>query len=127
MAIMVRAILSGFWGDEDKQVQAVEVGSWVASLSGYTVAEVQRGWDAYQRRGPRSRSSGRLTRPGAVDIIRHMTDGTVSADRGDKAKLSFDERELLETKVLPTARRWLSIPGLSEHGAQTLAFWGEEV
>lgn len=47
------------------------------------------------------------------------------AARGDRRALTFDERELLETKILPTARRWLKIPGLADHGKQTLRFWGE--
>jgi hypothetical protein len=45
--------------------------------------------------------------------------------RGDKRTLSHDQLALLENKILPTARRWLGIPGLAEHGAKTLAFWGE--
>lgn len=46
---------------------------------------------------------------------------------GDRGKLSFDQVQLLNEKVLPTARRWLGIPGLAEHGRQTLAYWGEDV
>ena len=45
--------------------------------------------------------------------------------RGDKNTLSADELALLETKILPTARRWLSIYGLEHHGMQTLDYWGE--
>lgn len=44
---------------------------------------------------------------------------------GDKSTLTRDELELLETKILPTARRWLTIPSLAEHGRQTLDYWGE--
>jgi hypothetical protein len=44
---------------------------------------------------------------------------------GDRTALSYDERMLLETKILPTARRWLDMPGLDTHGMQTLAYWGE--
>ena len=40
--------------------------------------------------------------------------------------LSHDEIHILENKILPTARRWLSIPGLADHGKQTLEFWGEK-
>ena len=51
---------------------------------------------------------------------------TVLPTRGDKNMLTAAELALLETKILPTARRWLSIPGLAEHGRKTLEFWGEE-
>lgn len=45
--------------------------------------------------------------------------------RGDRTALTYDERMLLETKILPTARRWLDMPGLDVHGMQTLTYWGE--
>ncbi len=45
--------------------------------------------------------------------------------RGDRNALSPDERFILEDKVLPTARRWLSMPGLDVHAMQTLDYWGE--
>lgn len=48
--------------------------------------------------------------------------------RGDRASLSLDEQFLLENKILPTARRWcVEKPGLRDHGAQTLTYWGEPV
>lgn len=48
--------------------------------------------------------------------------------RGDRSSLTFDELELLENEILPTARRWVrEIPGLADHGKQTLAYWGEEI
>lgn len=46
---------------------------------------------------------------------------------GDRMLLNFSDRELLETKVLPTARRWLGISGLRDHGEATLKFWGESI
>jgi hypothetical protein len=45
--------------------------------------------------------------------------------RGDRYALSSDERRILEEQVLPTAHRWLSMPGLDAHAVQTLAYWGE--
>lgn len=51
---------------------------------------------------------------------------TTEIRRGDKALLNMDERYMLETKVIPTARRWLGIKGLADHGRQTLEFWGEQ-
>lgn len=47
--------------------------------------------------------------------------------RGDRKTLRADETDLLENKILPTARRWLRIPGLEDHDRQTLMYWGEEI
>ena len=44
----------------------------------------------------------------------------------DRSKLSRDQLFLLNDKILPTARKWLGIPGLKEHGEKTLAHWGEK-
>ena len=44
---------------------------------------------------------------------------------GDRSQLSPDELHILDMRVLPTARRWLGIPGLDRHAMQTLAYWGE--
>lgn len=39
--------------------------------------------------------------------------------------LSSDDRYKVEYNILPTARKWLRThPGLAEHAASTLAFWG---
>jgi hypothetical protein len=47
---------------------------------------------------------------------------------GNRDSLSRDEMDILENKVLPTARRWVrEIPGLAAHGRQTLEYWGEPV
>lgn len=53
------------------------------------------------------------------------SDGNPDAE-GDMSALSGDELRLLETKILPTARRWLGTPGLREHGEKTLAYWWEK-
>jgi hypothetical protein len=46
--------------------------------------------------------------------------------RGDRSKLTGHELHILDTQVLPTARRWLTqFPGLAHHARQTLAYWGE--
>lgn len=45
--------------------------------------------------------------------------------RGDRNGLSFDELRILDEQVLPTARRWLAMPGLDEHAIKTLDYWGE--
>lgn len=43
-----------------------------------------------------------------------------------RTSLSFDERGILETRVIPTARRWLrESPNLAEHAVKTLTHWNE--
>lgn len=45
---------------------------------------------------------------------------------GDRSTLNIDQLQLLEDKVLPTARKWVREGGgLADHGRQTLAYWGE--
>jgi hypothetical protein len=40
--------------------------------------------------------------------------------------LTGAELNILETQVLPTARRWLrEYPGLAEQAVKTLTYWGE--
>lgn len=46
--------------------------------------------------------------------------------KGSRDGLTSSEVYTLETRVLPTARRWLGIPGLRDHAERTLAYWGEE-
>lgn len=50
----------------------------------------------------------------------------IEQSTGNRATLSMDDLRILEDRVLPTARRWLNIYELSEHGAKTLAYWGED-
>lgn len=45
---------------------------------------------------------------------------------GNRVTLTANELDLLETKILPTARRWLGVYSLRQHGIQTLRHWGEE-
>jgi hypothetical protein len=48
--------------------------------------------------------------------------------QGDRAELSGHELQILDEKVIPTARKWLRVyPNLAHHAAQTLAYWGEEL
>ena len=46
--------------------------------------------------------------------------------QGSRVGLSFDQLDLLENKVLPTARKWVREgSAMADHGRQTLAYWGE--
>ena len=95
------------------------LGDWVKQLTGFTQGQIETASQHYLRSQPNRR-------PTPADI-RSRINGTNATDKieGDKSKLSVDQIELLETQILPTARRWLSIPGLADRGKQTLAFWGE--
>jgi hypothetical protein len=48
---------------------------------------------------------------------------------GDRAKLTLDERSILEHKVLPTARHWIGAypkgSSMYDHAEKTLIHWGE--
>lgn len=57
--------------------------------------------------------------------VRGFAGKSDAAERGERASLSRDELYALDERVLPTARRWLGIPGLREHAEKTLAHWGE--
>lgn len=61
----------------------------------------------------------------AVRGFAGKSDAAERGERGERGNLSRDELYTLEARVLPTARRWLGIPGLREHAEKTLAHWGE--
>lgn len=61
-----------------------------------------------------------------IDAASGLRSDQGGRDTGDMDALTHDERLLLEAKVLPAARRFLDIPGLREHGQQTLAYWGQQ-
>ena len=56
-----------------------------------------------------------------------MTDERSIGDiRGDRNTLNGMDRDILESKILSEARRWLRVfPGLRQHAIQTLSYWGE--
>ncbi|MBV7408724.1 hypothetical protein [Maritimibacter sp. DP1N21-5] len=53
--------------------------------------------------------------------------------RGDRSKLTPEERDRLENEIIPNARAWLADkhnPPLSskwESAVRTLRYWGEEI
>lgn len=61
-----------------------------------------------------------------LDMPTGLEAAMIEVSKGERSTLSPDELRLLEERVLPTARRWLGIYGLAEHGAKTLAYWGED-
>lgn len=63
------------------------------------------------------------------DVNRARSGEHITAEKGgDKTALNSVERQALEFKVLPTARRWLRLyPGLRSHAISTLEYWGEDL
>ncbi len=93
-----------------------EAGTWVARV--LDRLEYRMKTRAWPTKGELAEVCAELdTRPAPKGDIR---------DKGDRAGLSRDQLYILDTKVLPTARRWLSIPGLAHHGRKTHDYWGEK-
>lgn len=65
----------------------------------------------------------------AARVLREAGSGSKPGMRkgGDRNALTFDEQQTLQDRILPTAREWLHVPGLRQHGIQTLEFWGESI
>lgn len=95
---------------------------WIKALSCFSQQQISAACDQYIRDEPKRR-------PTPADIRERIMKTRVRPDvgmgRGDKSKLTFDELDLLENQVLPTARRWLHSPELADQGRQTLTYWGE--
>ena len=120
--------------EDDPDLQRQEFNALFAALdryapqSGFVAAFVDRALDAMEfqmtyRSWP---TKGELAKvcEGLSPRVAAVAAGGM--DRGDRTQLTMDERQLLETRVLPTARRWVSgMPGISDHAKNTLAFWGE--
>jgi hypothetical protein len=62
----------------------------------------------------------------AVDVRAAKPADPEAAGRGERSALSADQARLLDSKILPTARKWLGT-SLDEHARKTLEFWGETV
>lgn len=95
----------------------VDVGAWVSRVTAYLEERSKyRVWP----------SLGEVVE--ACELINaRKAGGGKAIQRGDRSKLTRDQLYLLESQILPTARRWVQeIPGLAHHGRQTLEFWGEE-
>lgn len=115
----VKVLLSHYFRpDEDKSVIDAATVDWLEALEGFSAEAIDAACQAHIRTGK--------FRPTPAMIRERCEQRANKSGRGDKMALSRDELTLLEDKILPTARRWLTIPGLAEHGRQTLAYWGEE-
>ena len=106
--------------DTPEDVKVAALSDWVFEMGGYTQDQIDGACRHYIRSQPSKR-------PSPADIIARI-DG-MARDTGNgidrKANLSRDKQDLLYNQILPTARRWLQIPGLKEQGQRTLEYWGE--
>lgn len=120
---------SNFAGDE--QAEADEMASLVSVLMRYAPFVDAAAWvgrvTAYIEERSKYRvwpSAGELAEAAELANSRRSSEA-IPNQRGDRNRLSRDELLLLDNEVLPTARRWLNIPGLASHAKQTLTYWGE--
>ena len=108
-----------FQPDQAIEVTEAAMDDWLKALGGFSQPALEHACDSYLRDQPRRRPT-----PGDIRF-RASSFRVTNSGEGKRDALSHDERELLEGKILPTARRWLSIPGLAEYGQKTLEYWGE--
>lgn len=110
-----------FQPDNPAEVQEAAIDDWIEALAPFSQIAIDLACKKYIVDQPRRRPT-----PGDIrSKIRQPSVGQgAQTDRGDRTKLTPDELDLLEDNILPTARRWLQIPGLAEAGQKTLAYWG---
>lgn len=116
----IQTLLSHYFQpDNPLEVQEAAVGDWVRQLDGLSQKSIEQACQTYLRDQPRRRPT-----PG--DIRRRCREERpTQGSEGNRADLTPDELALLDGKIIPTARRWLDIPGLRDQGKRTLAYWGE--
>jgi len=122
----VKTLLSHYFQpSEANDLRDAALKDWVSDLLPFSQQAIRNACDSYRRDQPRRRPTPGDIRQRCVAYSDARED---RASDDPRLKLSHDELQLLEQKVLPTARRWvLEIPGLREHGEKTLAYWGEPV
>lgn len=106
----------------DERIEEAAMMDWITALSGFSQDQISAACSQYLRQEPKRRPTPADIR---VFILESRSGGETEAGRGDRNSLTRDEAQLLYEKVLPAARRMLTVPGLREHGEQTLAYWGE--
>ena len=66
----------------------------------------------------------------ALRVVKNKGNGEqiIGTQGGERDTLDSIQLQVLQTQVIPTARRWLRLyPGLREHAISTLEYWGEEL
>lgn len=109
-----------FQPDQPLAVTEAAMTDWLSALDGMPRPAIEHACSGYLRDQPRRRPT-----PG--DIRQRAGSWRPASGGNSRDGLSRDDLHLLETKILPTARRWLGIPGLADQGRQTLEHWGESV
>ena len=115
----VQVLLSHYFQPDNPQdVQEAALGDWIEALAEFDQSAIDRACAAYIRSQPRRRPT-----PG--DIRKQVMAPKSEAQGRSRDELSVEELILLDEKILPSARKWLTIPGLADKGRATLAYWGE--
>lgn len=110
-----------FQPDNPTDVLDAAIDDWIEALDPFSQPAIEHACRTYIRDQPRRRPT-----PGDIRGRAQGFGKDASAPkRGNRAELTYDELNTLETKILPAARRWISIPGVAEHGRQTLDYWDE--
>lgn len=122
LAGRIKVLLSHYFQPDNPQdVQEAAIDDWIEALSPFSQPAIDNACRRYLHNQPRRRPTPGDIRAAAQAFGKN----TSEAKNGAKAELTRDDLHILETKMLPTARRWLSIPDLADHGRKTLEYWGE--
>lgn len=121
----VQVLLSHYFQpDNPADVTEMALHDWVRALMPFSQRSIERACDGYLRDQPRRRPT-----PGDIRARAGTQDARqskIEPGKGDRSKLTHDELELLETKILEPARRWVrDIPSLRDNGRRILEYWGE--
>ena len=118
----VQVLLSHYFQpDNPTDVVEAAIGDWIEALSPFSQPAIDNACRRYLHNQPRRRPTPGDIRAAAQAFGKNGSE----AKNGAKAELTRDDLHILETKILPTARRWLGIPDLADHGRKTLEYWGE--
>jgi len=124
----VKTLLSHYFQpSEADDLRDAALKDWVSDLLPFSQQAIRHACDGYRRDEPRRRPTPGDIRQRAASYANARIEPE-DRERDPRLDLSHDELQLLEEKVLPTARRWVAeIPTLAIQGAKTLAHWGERV
>lgn len=120
----VQTLLSHYFQPNDPaEVREAALDDWVSALIPFSRQEIEDACQNYLR-------SSTTRRPLPADIRNRISArreaGVRKKNPGNDrlASLSLDERQIVIERIIPTAERWLNIPGLRDKGESTLRYWG---
>jgi hypothetical protein len=124
----VETLLAHYFTPElSKEAVEAAIDDWIKTLIHLSPDAIENACSGYLRDQPRRRPTPGDIRQRAESHAK-ARETNDQQERDPRLDLSHDELQLLEEKVLPTARRWVAeIPTLAIQGAKTLAHWGERV